>query len=202
MSQMLFWSLSWYICPWMKMEVTFWPRYGRRMVSPRVRWSAGTTSSSSIIHRPSACTSHRGFMYLYVHAVRIIHKSFLVFLVRTSIRQLCCWAKSSLRFFSQKSAQLFPCLPGSPQLWVWKGAGAASKPANLRRTQAASGWRRVAAALAAPAAPVTMALETFSRLLHIPRKKCSGQTPSFAEIWHDRLLHRWPVLPPISPQRG
>lgn len=33
-------------------------------------------------------------------------------------------------------------------------------------------------------------------------KKCSGQTPSFVEIWHDRLLHHWPVLPPISPQRG
>ncbi|XP_044869117.1 uncharacterized protein LOC123368410 isoform X1 [Mauremys mutica] len=33
-------------------------------------------------------------------------------------------------------------------------------------------------------------------------KKCSGQTPSFVEIWHDRLLHHWPVLPPISPQRA
>ncbi|XP_067392212.1 serine-rich adhesin for platelets-like [Emydura macquarii macquarii] len=33
-------------------------------------------------------------------------------------------------------------------------------------------------------------------------KKCSGQTPSFLEIWHDRLLHHWPVLPPISPQRA
>ncbi|XP_073179618.1 uncharacterized protein C12orf42 homolog isoform X1 [Lepidochelys kempii] len=33
-------------------------------------------------------------------------------------------------------------------------------------------------------------------------KKCSGQAPSFVEIWHDRLLHHWPVLPPISPQRA
>nr|XP_025034725.1 uncharacterized protein LOC102445632 [Pelodiscus sinensis] len=33
-------------------------------------------------------------------------------------------------------------------------------------------------------------------------KKCSGQTSSFVEIWHDRFLHHWPVLPPISPQRA
>ncbi|XP_029455542.1 uncharacterized protein LOC115090504 isoform X2 [Rhinatrema bivittatum] len=32
-------------------------------------------------------------------------------------------------------------------------------------------------------------------------KKCSGQAPSFVEIWHDQLLQHWPVLPPISPQR-
>lgn len=33
-------------------------------------------------------------------------------------------------------------------------------------------------------------------------KKCSGQMLAFVEIWHDRLLHDWPVLPPISTQRG
>ncbi|MEE6480094.1 hypothetical protein FKM82_012456 [Ascaphus truei] len=36
-------------------------------------------------------------------------------------------------------------------------------------------------------------------------RKCSeasGLASSFVEIWHDRLLHHWPVLPPISPQRA
>ncbi|XP_059834478.1 uncharacterized protein LOC132398701 isoform X4 [Hypanus sabinus] len=28
------------------------------------------------------------------------------------------------------------------------------------------------------------------------------RNPSFVEIWHDRLLNHWPVLPPISPQTG
>ncbi|XP_041109859.1 uncharacterized protein LOC121317822 [Polyodon spathula] len=30
----------------------------------------------------------------------------------------------------------------------------------------------------------------------------SERTPSFVEIWHDRVLNHWPVLPPISPERG
>ncbi|XP_077117226.1 uncharacterized protein LOC143773764 [Ranitomeya variabilis] len=36
--------------------------------------------------------------------------------------------------------------------------------------------------------------------------RISSQTSNFAssfdEMWHDRFLHHWPVLPPISPQRG
>ncbi|XP_067855357.1 uncharacterized protein [Heptranchias perlo] len=30
----------------------------------------------------------------------------------------------------------------------------------------------------------------------------SETSPSFIEIWHGRVLERWPILPPISPQRG
>ncbi|KAJ1163629.1 hypothetical protein NDU88_004085 [Pleurodeles waltl] len=33
-------------------------------------------------------------------------------------------------------------------------------------------------------------------------KRSTEPTQSFVEIWHDRLLQHWPVLPPISPQRG
>ncbi|XP_066561588.1 uncharacterized protein LOC136750424 [Amia ocellicauda] len=35
----------------------------------------------------------------------------------------------------------------------------------------------------------------------VGRQSQSEMTPSFVEIWHDRALHQWPVLPPISPQR-
>ncbi|XP_062913723.1 uncharacterized protein LOC134351471 isoform X3 [Mobula hypostoma] len=34
------------------------------------------------------------------------------------------------------------------------------------------------------------------------RQSPTERNPSFVEIWHDRLLNHWPVLPPISPQTG
>ncbi|XP_072915830.1 uncharacterized protein [Hemitrygon akajei] len=34
------------------------------------------------------------------------------------------------------------------------------------------------------------------------RQSPMERNPSFVEIWHDRLLNHWPVLPPISPQTG
>ncbi|XP_051886691.1 uncharacterized protein LOC127578582 [Pristis pectinata] len=34
------------------------------------------------------------------------------------------------------------------------------------------------------------------------RESPAERTLSFVEIWHDRLLKHWPVLPPISPQTG
>ncbi|XP_075716180.1 uncharacterized protein LOC142751090 [Rhinoderma darwinii] len=39
---------------------------------------------------------------------------------------------------------------------------------------------------------------------HSVRKnsQASDIASSFDEMWHDRFLHHWPVLPPISPQRG
>lgn len=56
-----------------------------------------------------------------------------------------------------------------------EGAGAAGSPANPCRMKAVPGWQGAAAVLAAPASPVTMALPTFSGLLHIPRKNAWGK---------------------------
>ncbi|XP_048405307.1 uncharacterized protein LOC125461040 isoform X2 [Stegostoma tigrinum] len=35
----------------------------------------------------------------------------------------------------------------------------------------------------------------------IEESSSAGRTPLFVEIWHDRVLKQWPVLPPISTQR-
>ncbi|XP_058842493.1 uncharacterized protein LOC131697472 [Acipenser ruthenus] len=37
--------------------------------------------------------------------------------------------------------------------------------------------------------------------ISIGKHSQSERTPSFVEIWHDRVLNHWPVLPPISPER-
>lgn len=78
MSQMRFWSLSQYIHLQVRMEVTFWPHYGRKMVFLCVRWSTGAISLASTTHKPSACTSCTGFMYFCIPAVRIISLCFFV----------------------------------------------------------------------------------------------------------------------------
>lgn len=104
---------------------------------------------------------------------------FLGLSVCTSACQLSCWAKSSLMFFFQKCAQLFPHLPGSSRPRARKGAGAASKPANLRCIQAVSGWRW----RWQPQQPQLPWHWRHSPGFFIFRgKKCLGQTPSFAEI--------------------
>lgn len=82
-----------------------------------------------------------------------------------------------------------------------EGAGAAGSPANPCCMKAVPEWQGAAAVLAAPASRYHGTADIL-RASSYSVKKCLGQTPSFVEIWHDRLLRHWPVLPPISPQRG
>ena len=144
MSQMTFWSLSQYIHPQMRMEVIFWPHYSRKIVSPRVGWSAGTTSSSSIIHKPSTCTSCTGFMYLCMHAVRILYKSFWVFLCVRLYVSSVAEQNPHLRFFSRNLSFFRVC---QGPLGCGHGRGQEQHP-NLptctayRLCLGGGGWRR------------------------------------------------------------
>lgn len=104
---MMFWSVSQYIHPQMRMEMTFWPCYGRRIFSLHVRWSAGTTLSISIIHKSSACTSLRGFIYLCMYVVRIIYKPFWFFLCVPLYANLVSEQNPHLSFFFPRNLLSF-----------------------------------------------------------------------------------------------